>query len=291
MHISLQNFQRAVGIFCLVIGASSAGAADRIVETVTGLEESIGGRIGVAVYDLQTGQKWEYRSDEKFPMSSTFKPFACAALLTQNERKDETLERMVSVSRDDLVSYSPVIEKYADDGEVSLRKSCEATVSISDNTAGNLVLKEIGGPEGFTRFMRSIGDNTTRLDRWETELNEAQPDDLRDTTSPKAIATSLQKLLLEDALSPEARIEITNWMLNDRVADDLFRSRLPKGWKIADKTGAGGFGSRGIIAVIWPPSHKAVVASVYMTGNDADFKTRNAAIAEIGAAIFETLEE
>ena len=263
----------------------AAAAGDGVIETIEAVETRIGGRVGVAAYQDATGRSWEYRAEERFPLSSTFKAFACAALLARVDAGTEDLGRVVTITEGDLVSYSPVTETRLGPAGMTLSEVCEATVTLSDNTAGNIVLQSLDGPAGFTAYMRSIGDPTTRLDRWETELNEGKPGDPRDTTTPKAAAESLRKLLFGELLSPASRRQLTDWMLNDKVADALIRAAVPAGWRVADKTGAGGFGARSIIAVIWPPEGAPVIAAVYMTENTAAFAERNAAIVEIGAAI------
>lgn len=260
-----------------------------ILETIRDIESRLGGRIGISIHDTGSGQRWEHRADERFPLSSTFKPFACAAVLTRIESGTERLHRVIEITDKDLVSYSPITEKRVNTVGMTIAELCEATITLSDNTAGNLILESIGGPKAFTDYMRTIGDDTSRLDRWETDLNEGTPGDKRDTTTPRAAAASLSRLLLGQTLSVSSREQLTTWMENDKVAAALLRSTLPEEWRIADKTGAGGHGARSIIAVIWPPAREPLVISIYMTENDASFAERNQAIAEIGASIVEAL--
>lgn len=282
-------------VFALILffGFTSAALAgqDAVLNTVKSIEERFGGRVGVAIYDDETGKRWEYRANERFPVSSTFKAFACGAVLARVDSGEEALSRIVSFGDNDLVSYSPVTKKRAGPVGMSLSEVCNAATTMSDNTAGNLILKSLGGPSGFTAFMRSIGDSVTQLDRWETELNESIPGDERDTTTPEAAAASLRALILGRVLSSGSKKQLTTWMLNDKVADQLIRAALPKGWRIADKSSAGGFGSRSIIAVIWPSERRPIITAIYMTENTAPFALRNAAIAEIGAAIVRAVWE
>nr|EKU5594792.1 class A beta-lactamase [Pseudomonas aeruginosa] len=178
----------------------------------------------------------------------------------------------------------PVTEQQAGRG-MSIADLCHATITMSDNTAANLLLDTVGGPAGLTAFLRDIGDATTRLDRTEPALNEALPEDMRDTTTPAAMADTLELLLFSELLSPEARAQLESWMRQDAVADDLLRASLPEGWMIGDKTGAGGNGSRSIIAVLRGPAGEPWLATVYMTQTGGDMDKRNAAIARIGAAM------
>ena len=174
---------------------------------------------------------------------------------------------------------------------MTLFELCDATMTTSDNTAANLVLQALGGPSAVTTFVRGMGDATTRLDRFETELNEASPGDARDTTTPNAMLGTLEKLVLGDVLSDDARQQLEAWMKGNTVADGLFRAAMPFDWVIADRTGAGGYGSRAITAIIWPPEQAPTVVVFYITDTEASFEARNAAIASLGEVVQEVLSE
>ena len=184
-------------------------------------------------------------------MMSTFKVLLCGAVLSRVDAGQEQLGRRIHYSQNDLVEYSPVTEKHLTDG-MTVRELCSAAITMSDNTAANLLLTTIGGPKELTAFLHNMGDHVTRLDRWEPELNEAIPNDERDTTMPAAMATTLRKLLTGELLTLASRQQLIDWMEADKVAGPLLRSALPAGWFIADKSGAGERGSRGIIAALGP---------------------------------------
>lgn len=259
----------------------------RLVAAVQAEEHALQARVGIALFDANTGRTVHYRGDERFPLNSTHKAFSCAALLAKVDAQAVALDQPVSISSGMLVAYSPITEKSLAPQTITLRELCRAAVSYSDNTAGNVVLDAIGGTAGFNAYMRSLGDDQTRLDRKEPELNESVPGDLRDTTTPMAIIDGLRKVLLGDGLSEASRIELRQWMLDDRVGAALLRASLPSGWRIADKTGAGGYGSRSIIAVIWPPARRPLVVGIYITQTDASMAASNQAIARIGAVLSE----
>lgn len=262
---------------------------DSLISTVTRIAGEIEARVGFAAYDVESGQKWEYQADQRFAMSSTFKTLACAALLHRVDAGHENLERKVSFSKSDLVTYSPITEKYAGNQAMTLADLCEAALTMSDNTAANLILRSLGGPEKITSFVRDLGDDVTRLDRWETDLNEAVPGDNRDTTTANAMVNNLRSLLLGTALSGKSSEQLRDWLKSNQVADELFRAAVPEGWIVADRTGAGGFGSRSITAIIWPPQRQPIVVALYLTQTEASFSERNEAIAEIGEAIVLTV--
>lgn len=263
-------------------------AAETIEQAARAVEADLGGRVGVALRRHDDPTTHGYRMDERFPLSSTFKVPLCGAILTLVDAGEDQLDRVIGYVPGDLVSHSPVTEAHVADG-MSVAQLCHATITQSDNTAANLLLDRVGGPRDLTEYLRAIGDDTTRLDRWETDLNEGTPGDPRDTSTPAQMIDTLDALVLGPVLSDPSRRQLEAWMQADAVADDLIRASLPDGWQIGDKTGAGGHGSRSIIAVIRPPQGGVWLASVYLTENDADMATRNRAIARIGAAMVDTI--
>lgn len=263
-----------------------AMADEPVIAKVKEVETALQARVGYAELDLNSGEVAGYRADERFPMLSTFKVLVCGAVLARVDAGDEALDRIVTYSAKDLVEYSPVTEQHVADG-MSLSQLCAAAITMSDNTAGNLLLASVGGPEGLTEFLKVAGDDVTRLDRWEPELNEALPDDPRDTTTPKAMVETLNRLLFDDVLSAASRKQLLTWMENDQVADALIRASLPAGWYIADKSGAGERGTRAIVAALGPDGKPEKIVAIYMAETGASMDERNAQIAAIGTVIVE----
>ena len=285
-------FVLTVAAVCLLTTSNRLlGQDDQLIDLIQQVEAQLDARVGVTVVVHDSDLRWEYQADHRFPMSSTFKTLACAALLARVDAGEAQLDRIVRFSKTDLVEYSPVTESKADTAGMTLGELCAATIAISDNTAGNLVLQAIGGPAALTLFVRSLGDDITRLDRWETELNEAVPGDSRDTTTPNAMARLLEELLFGTALSVAAQAQLVTWLKANTVGDALLRAGIPEDWQIGDKTGAGGYGSRSIAAVMWPPIGSPVIATIYITETEASFAARNAAIASIGRALAATVTD
>ena len=221
-------------------------------------------------------------------MCSTFKLLAAAAALKRVDEGAERLDRKIAYGPSDLLEYAPIAKAHVTEGGMTLADLCAAAIDWSDNTAANLVLQSIGGPPGFTAFARSLGDEVTRLDRNEPTLNESLPGDPRDTTSPRAMAASMQKVLVGDALSDGSRRQLQTWLIGDKVGDKRLRAGLPSSWRIGDKTGTGDRGSTNAIAIIWPPGRAPLIATVYYTDRPLPMDARNAVHKEIGALIAET---
>jgi len=243
------------------------------------LERRHGGRLGVAILDGTKGIG--RRDDERFALCSTFKFLATAFVLMRVDRGEESLSRRILYSKSDLVTYSPTTEKHLESG-LTIGEICEAAMVLSDNTAGNLLLDSFGGPAGLTSFARSLGDTVTRLDRRETELNEATPGDPRDTTTPHAMLDMLRKTLLGNTLSASSREQLTAWLVANRTGDKRLRASVPKGWRVGDKTGSGSNGAANDIAVIWPPSRAPILVTAYYAEARATDDERNAVLAEVG---------
>ncbi len=290
--------RRAFLLFLAVaaVGASSrvtaaAPSGDRLVQAgglLSSLEKSAGGRLGVAVLDSGSAAKLLYRADECFPLCSTFKLLASAAVLKRVDAGQDVLGRHIPYGQADLLDYAPVTKAHLGSGGMTLGDLCAAAIDWSDNTAANLILKEIGGPKGFTAFARSLGDPTTRLDRDEPTLNTAIPGDPRDTTSPLAMARDLQMVLLGAVLSEASKTQLEAWLIADRVGDKRLRAGLPQNWGIGDKTGSGDHGTANTIAIIRPPNRAPLLAAVYYTEGADAMDARNAVNRQVGEIIAST---
>ena len=230
-----------------------------IDEKLAQLEKEFHARIGVYAIDTGTDETIEYRPDERFAFASTYKALAAAILLKQNDLED--LEKVITYTADELVPYSPVTEKYTNTG-MSLLEIGEAAVRQSDNTAGNLLFEEIGGPDGFEQALRRVGDQVTQADRLEPDLNAFTPGDTQDTSTPKALATSLQAFAVGDLLSEDKRELFNDWMQGNATGDMLIRAGAPKNWIVGDKSGAASYGTRNDIAVVWPPNREPIILAI-----------------------------
>ena len=267
------------------VSRAASGGTAPLIEALKQLESKSGGRLGVSVLDTTTGIPIHHKGDERFPMCSTFKVLAAAAILKDVGSKLEGLERRVRIEQADLVASSPVTSKHVGGDGMTLRELCDAAITMSDNTAGNALLKNIGGPAGLTSFARSLGDDITRLDRTETELNEATPDDPRDTTTPNAMADNYRRLLLGDVLPPEGRDQLGKWLIANKTGDTRLRAGLPQGWRVGDKTGAGEHGTCNDVAIVWPRERSPLIIAVYLTGATLDPNGRNDVIASVGREV------
>ncbi|KAF7600738.1 MAG: class A beta-lactamase [Candidatus Dactylopiibacterium carminicum] len=265
--------------------AMLASASDDLRALCKRLEQSSGGRLGVYMHDVCRSQEFLYREDERFAMCSTFKWLLAAAVLGRVDAGQERLDRRVRFSRRDLLEYSPATTPFADGPGMSLAQLCEGAIVDSDNTAANLLLNALGGPSGFNAFLRMQGDQVTRLDRPEPELNEARAGDPRDTSTPSAMGRDLHRLLLEDRLSAASCRQLTDWMLATRTSGARLRAGLEEGWRLADKTGSGRNGTANDVGIYWTPAGDPIVLCVFLTGARFDGAAQAATIATLGRAV------
>lgn len=256
------------------------------ISKLEGIEGPDGARLGVYALDLESGMEVKHRSEERFPVCSTFKMILTSAILKQSVQDAGLMTRRISYAKKDLVTYSPVTEKHVEDG-MTVEALCAAAMQYSDNTAANLLMKILGGPGAVTAFARSIGDTQFRLDRWETELNTALPGDPRDTSIPAAMGRSLQKLALGDGLPEAQRAKLVGWLQGNTTGDKRIRAAVPPDWKVGDKTGSGDYGTANDIALLWPPGRKPIVLAIYHTQKAADAKWQNEAIAAAARVVLE----
>ena len=252
--------------------ADPAETVPPIHERIEALQRRHNAKIGVYAVDFESGRTVSHLDGESFAMCSTFKGYAAARVLQMVQRGELTLDQQVFVDPAEVVTYSPVTGPRAG-GTMPLAEVCQAAVRVSDNTAGNLMLKTIGGPQAITDFARSIGDDRTRLDRWETELNSAIPGDPRDTSTPHALGTGYRNLLTGDVFGPPQRQQFEDWMRSNETSS--IRPGLPEGWTTADKTGNGDYASTNDVGIAYGPDGRQVLISVMTRTRSDDPKAPN----------------
>lgn len=251
-----------------------------VVDGIVALENRFDAFVGVWAVDLDSGRQIANRADDPFAMCSTFKAYASGRVLQMDQTGALNLSDAVTIEAADLVANSPITEQRVGQN-MTIGELCEAALQRSDNTAGNWLLRIIGGPSAVTAFARTIGDDRTRLDRWETELNAAVPGDPRDTSSPRAVGTGYQRLLTGDVLAPAQRDQLERWMRGNQTSS--LRAGLPAGWTSADKTGGGSYGSTNDVGVLYGPDGRRVVLSIMTRSrtDDPDAHDLRSLVAEV----------
>jgi beta-lactamase class A len=280
------------GVVQLSLGLLAPAADEQTTEQpvavrIAKIERDLQGRLGVATLDTASGKRIEYHANDRFPMCSTFKWVAASAVLERVDQNRERLDRKIAYGPADMLAWAPITEKHVQEGSMTLEGLCAAAIEYSDNTAGNLLLQTIGGPHGFTEFVRSIGDPITRLDRDEPTLNTAISGDERDTTTPGAMLNDLKSLLTEQKLSAGSQQQLEGWLIKNTTGDKRLRAGLPPNWQIGDKTGTGKNGAAGDVAIARPPNRAPILIVVYTVESSAPSDKINQAFADIGKVVAE----
>ncbi|MFT3809225.1 MAG: class A beta-lactamase [Micropepsaceae bacterium] len=269
-----------------MIGRVRAGQQDDLTAALEALEKQEGGRLGVHVLDTGNGSERGNRSNELFALCSTFKLVLAAAILQRHDAGSVSLDRVLDVTKADIIPNSPVTEKMAGK-TMTVGELCHATMTTSDNAAANILLRELGGPEPITAFLRGIGDTVTRLDRAEPHMNNADvaAGDTRDTTSPAAMAATMKAIVLGDVLTPASREIITGWLKAAVTGKTRLKAGFPKDWITGDKTGTGKDGPTNDVAITWPPGRAPLIVSVYYERKGSTMAKDAAVIAEVGRIV------
>ncbi|MDY0979326.1 L2 family extended-spectrum class A beta-lactamase [Stenotrophomonas sp. CFBP8994] len=245
------------------------------------LEKASGGRLGVTLLDTASGRRIGHRQDERFPMCSTFKFALSAAVLHLADQGTLSLDRRLPVRQQDMLSHAPVTKRHVGK-DLTVRDLCRATMVTSDNPAANLLLGVVGGPARVTAFLRANGDAVTRNDRLEPDMNRFAPDDPRDTTSPAAMAASLQRFVLGEVLTPASRLQLADWLIDNETGDSRLRAGLSPAWRVGDKTGSNGEDTTNDIAILWPLAGGAPwVLTSYLQGATVDDAGRNDTLRQV----------
>ena len=246
------------------------------------IEKETGGRLGVALIDNKGALLLGFNRDDRFAMCSTFKAPLAAAVLMGAESGKFGLEGQVAFSKSDLQEYAPVVKANMKRGRMSMAELAEAAVEVSDNSAANLLLPFVGGPEGLTAFMRSHGDAVSRLDRNEPDLNENAEGDVRDTTSPAAMAGLMARLIFQD-MQPDSTKRLREWLNGSSTGDRRIKAGLPEGWTSGGKTGSCGTAFNDV-ALVKAPSGEEYVLAIFLDRPTVDAKAADSAIAQAARA-------
>lgn len=280
-------------LLCCLAWSAGATATEppskAFIDKLSALEHKSTGRIGVAVVSENGQLLLAYRADERFAMCSTFKALLGAAILSRVDARLESLDRAIAYRDADLLEYAPITRKNLAAGQMTVAELNAASIQYSDNTAANLLLNTMGGPAALTRYLRSIGDTTTRLDRNEPSLNTNLPGDPRDSSTPLAMAETLHKLVVGDVLSPASQERLKQWMFGNTTGDAKLRAGFDKSWMIGDKTGSGDNGATNDVAIVFPRGIPPFIMAVFYTGSEKANGDRNAVLADVATITRETL--
>ena len=275
-----------IGASALVLSPIAAFAVetDDVKERLAALERKHGGRLGVALLDTSSERRAGYRADERFMMCSTFKLLLVAATLARVDHGAERLDRHLIFGKNAVLSYAPVTSHHVGPPGMSIAELCKAAMTLSDNTAANVLLANLGGPSAVTAYARQLGDTMTRLDRIEPELNRSSPDHVSDTTTPASMLNNLRTLVLGNVLSDASRKQLTDWLRQTATGKTRLQAGLPAGWITGDKTGSGNDATNDV-AIVWPPQRKPLLISAYYSAEHLDDDARSAVLAEVGRIV------
>ncbi|MDB5415742.1 MAG: hypothetical protein JWR10_4077 [Rubritepida sp.] len=278
-HVSRRRLAAGVTGLALAGAALPLAAAE---DALAVLERRHSGTLGVFALDTGSGRSLAYRGEERVLMCSTFKALLAAAVLARVDAGQDRLDHRIAYGRSDLLSYAPVARAHVGEGALSVEALCAAAVEVSDNTAANLLLPTLGGPEGLTRFLRGIGDAVTRMDRNEPSLNV--PSGELDTSTPRAMAHSLRAILLGEALSAASRERLEGWMVASTTGGARLRRGFPAGWRAGDKTGTGATQANDV-AIARPPGRAPLIVTAFFAATDSLGAARDAVLRDVGAIV------
>lgn len=247
------------------------------------IEAKTHGRLGVGILDTKTGDFYGRRVNERFPLCSTFKLLAAAMVLERVDRGAEALDRRINFGKNELVPYSAITKDHVGSKGMTVGELCAAAITLSDNTASNLIVQSLGGPKALTQFLRSLGDQATRIDRLLPAASKVPASDPRDGTTPRAMTYTVQRLLLGNVLTKASEAQLVDWLKSSKTGDARLRAGLPSGWSIGDKTGTCS-GATNDVAIIWPPERPPIIIAAFLNDTKAPNDAREAALADVARA-------
>lgn len=273
----------------LLISINTYSFAENIIKNnlqfqdkIKTIELDYGGKIGLTAIDIGNNKSIGFNSNKRFPMCSTFKFMLVAAILKKSMNEPGLLEKRIHYNKSDVIStYSPYTKQNIPDG-MTVSELCQAAM-LSDNTAANILIHEVGGIAEVNHFAQSIGDESFRLDRIEPDLNTAIPGDPRDTSTPQSMATSIQKIGFSNVLSLSRRTLFLKWLKNNTTGINRIKAGVPEDWIVGDKTGTCSYGTTNDVGIVWPKNCSPIIISIFYTQPDKnkDAKPKDIVIQEV----------
>lgn len=266
----------------MALGAGFARPLRAAQSALADIEQRHGGRLGVFAVDSGSGRTLAHRADERFLMCSTFKGLLAALVFSRVDAGQETLTRMVPYTEKDLIFTSPVTKANVGRGAMPVGALCQAILEVSDNTAAILLMRDAGGPAALTRFIRGLGDTVTRSDRYEPASNAYRG--VLDTTTPRAIAGTVRKILLGDVLSRTSRDQLEAWMVACKPGLNRLRAALPPAWTAGDRPGTSVEAETNDYAIVRPPGRPPLLVAAYYDAPKLGMADRETVLHEAGSA-------
>ncbi|MEB6696387.1 BlaZ-like penicillin-hydrolyzing class A beta-lactamase [Mammaliicoccus sciuri] len=269
---------------------SACSTADATTQDLKKVEDKYDANIGVYALNTATDEEITFNEDKRFAYASTFKAVSSAMLLEKTPHNE--LNKKVHVSKEDIVPYSPVLEKFINK-DITIKKLIEATMLYSDNTANNMIIEELGGYKEVNKRLKSLDDKTTKPSRMEPELNNYDPKNNRDTSTPQAFGKTLNKLINDGRLSKDNKAFLIDLMINNKSGDTLIKKGAPKNFKIADKSGqAITYASRNDVALVYPKGESKPIVLVIFTNKEGKTdKPNDKVVSETAKVVLEKFND
>ncbi len=278
-----------IGIILYMISMVAFAQPNKLNKEFTQLENTFNGKLGIYAVNTENNMTFQNRANEYFPFQSTVKVVIVADILKKSMTDSHLLQEKIYYPHQKLYYWSPITEKHVAEG-ITVEELCKAAIMYSDNTAANLLIAKLGGPQAVTDFAHAIGNKIFQLNHIETLLNSVGGVQ-DDSSTPKEMALTLQKLTLGSVLAAPQRNLLVTWMKGNTTGDKRIRAGVPKGWIVADKTGSGDYGVTNDIAVIWPAHCAPLVITIYYVSGKQDAPKQEAALASAARLIIATFSQ
>lgn len=282
--------KKLIIIIASILLLSACSTADATTQDLKKVEDKYDANVGVHALNTATNEEITFNEDKRFAYASTFKAVSSSMLLEKTPHNE--LNKKVHVSKEDIVPYSPVLEKFINK-DITIKKLIEATMLYSDNTANNMIIEELGGYKEVNKRLKSLDDKTTKPSRMEPELNNFDPKSNKDTSTPKAFGKTLNKLINDGRLSKENKAFLIDLMINNKSGDTLIKKGAPKNFKVADKSGqAITYASRNDVAFVYPKGESKPIVLVIFTNKEGKTdKPNDKVISETAKVVLEKFND
>jgi beta-lactamase class A len=280
-------------IFLLSLSTFTANAQHQALRNeINRIAASSKSKIGVAVSLLETGDTLTYHNQDHYVLHSVAKLAIAMTVLREVDRGRFKLNQQIHITKADLPpTYSPLADKYPEGNvDVPVDILINYMISLSDNNACDILLKQLGGTKPVEDFVHGLGISAIVIKASEAQMAAAWPIQYSNWCQPYTQVQLLNNLFNRSALSQSSSDFLWRALLATSTGPKRLKGMMPVSTPVAHKTGTSSTNDKGLtpatndVGIIVLPNGRHLAIAVFITDSYDPLATRELLIARIARA-------
>lgn len=279
-----------------VLHCKSAACQANLQTQISDIAKGIHGNVGAYLSLIETGESINLNGQKHFPMQSVYKFPITIAVLNAIDKGHLKPNQIVDARKVDFIpgnGHSPLRDKYPNGTKISISDLIRYSICESDGSASDILCRTIGGINNANSYIHSLGIKDIQLAI--TEKAQVIHDEVQyqNWSTPEAMGHLFEVFFKQSLLKPDSKALLLKDLTESSPGANRIKGLLPKGTKVAHKTGTSGTRLNGVTAatndagIITLPNGRHLVVVVYVSDCADSEQKREAAIAQIAKAAYD----